>query len=58
MADENIIQKFSLKYKGGTRNYLVEQINQNELLSKKYENVCAATLASAFTGWVPISVFA
>ena len=58
MADENINQKFRLKYKVETRNYLVDEITKNELVSKKYKNVCIAltyfehllVLASAFTG--------
>ena len=40
VAEENISQEFRLKNIDGTRNYLLEKINQNELISKKYKNVC------------------
>ena len=36
MAEENISQKFRLKNINETRNYLIEEINQNELMSKKH----------------------
>ena len=34
MSEENISQEFRLKNINGTRNYLIEEINQNELMSK------------------------
>ena len=34
-------QEFSLKNIDDTRNYLIEEINQNELKSKKHKKVCA-----------------
>ena len=34
MAEENISQEFRLKEKDKTRNYLIEQIKENELISK------------------------
>ena len=49
-----------------TRNYFIEEINQNDLMSKKYKKVCTALhfiehlliLPSAVTGSVSISAFA
>ena len=48
-----------------TRNYLIEEVNQNELMSKKHKKICTALnyiehfiiLASAITGRVSISAF-
>ena len=50
MVEENLIQKFSLKNVDETRNYFVEEIEQNEVkyevyeeyikMSKKYKKVC------------------
>ena len=37
---ENISQEFRLKNIDETRNCLIEEINQNELMSKKPKNVC------------------
>ena len=39
MAQENISQEFRLKNIDETRNYLIEEINRNELMSKKHEKV-------------------
>ena len=36
MSEENISQEFRLKNIDETRNYLIEEINQNELMIKKY----------------------
>ena len=36
MSEENISQEFRLK-NGERRNYLIEEINQNELMCKKLE---------------------
>ena len=36
MTEENISQEFRLKNINETKNYLIEEINQNELMSKKY----------------------
>ena len=41
MVEENITQKFRLKNIDQTRNYLIEQINRNELISKKHEKACS-----------------
>ena len=40
MAEENISQEFRLKNIDETRNYLIEEINRNELISKRHEKVC------------------
>ena len=40
MAEENIRQEFRLKNTDETSNYLIEEINRNELISKKYKQVC------------------
>ena len=66
MAEENISQEFRLKNIDETRNYLIEEINRNELMSKKHRKVCTIInyiehfliLASAITGPISISVFA
>ena len=39
MSEENISQEFILKNIDETRNYLIEEINQNELKSKKHKKV-------------------
>ena len=39
MSEENMRQEFILKKVDETRNYLTEETNQNELMSKKHENV-------------------
>ena len=65
MAEENISQEFRLKNVDETRNYLIEEINRHELISKKHKNVCTTLnyidhfliLASAVTGCVSISAF-
>ena len=38
MAEENMNQEFRLKNIDGTRNYFIEEINQNELMSKKIKS--------------------
>ena len=40
MSEENISQEFSLKNIDETRNYFLEEINQNELISKNYKKFC------------------
>ena len=42
MAQENISQEFRLKNIDETRNYLIEEINRNELMSKKHEKFCTS----------------
>ena len=39
MSEENITQEFRLNNLDETRNYLNEEINQNELMSKKHKKV-------------------
>ena len=66
MSEENISQEFRLKNIDETRNYLIEETNRNELLSKKHKKVCTTLnyiehfliLASTITGCVSISAFA
>ena len=38
MSEENISQEFKLK-NIDDRNYLIEEINQNELMTEKHKNV-------------------
>ena len=40
MAKKNISQKFRLKNIDETRNYLIEEINQSGLISKKCKRIC------------------
>ena len=58
--------EFKLKNIDETRNYYIEEINQqNTLMSKKHKSVCTALncneqeliLASTITGWISISAF-
>ena len=66
MAEENISQEFRLKNIDETRNYLIEEINQNELMSQNLKKICTTLnyiehfliLASTITGCVSISAFA
>ena len=66
MAKENINQEFLLKNTNETRNYLIEKINLNGLVSKKDEKVCTTLnyiekfliLASTITACGSISAFA
>ena len=66
MGEENRIQEFILKNIRETRNYFLEEIKQNELVSKKKQKkVCTnlnytghiLILASANTGCISISAF-
>ena len=64
MFEENISQEFRLKNVDETRNYFLEAITQNELMSKKDKKVCTSLnyienfllLASTINGC--ISIFA
>ena len=66
MSKENLTQEFRLKNIEGTRNYLIEEISQHELMSKKHINVYGVLnyiehlliLVSTVTGCVCISAFA
>ena len=65
MVEENISQEFRLKDIDRTRNYLIEEINRNELISKKHKKICTTPnytehfliLGSAVTGCISISAF-
>ena len=39
MVEENISQEFRLKTIDETRNYFLEEINQNELMRRKHKKV-------------------
>ena len=41
MVEENISQEFRLKNIDETRNYFLEEMKQNELMSRKHKKVCA-----------------
>ena len=66
MSEENMNQEFRLKKIDEIRNYLIEEIDWNELLSKKHKKVCrvlnyiehSLILISTITGCVSISEFA
>ena len=66
MCEENIIQKFKLKNIDETRNYLIKEINENELMSKKHQKIYRdliyvehlLILFSTVTGCISISSFA
>ena len=55
MPEENINQEFRSKKMDEIRNYLIEEINRNDLLSKKHKKVI---VISSITGFVSISAFA
>ena len=65
MAEENISQKFRIKNINEARNCLIEEINSNELISKKHKKVCTTLnyleqffiLGSTITGCVSIAAF-
>ena len=65
MFKEKISQEFGLRNIGETRNYFVEEIDQNELMRNKNKKVCMILnytdhfliLASPVTGRISISVF-
>ena len=66
MVEENISQDFRLKNIDERRNYFLEEIKENELMSKKHEKLCATLnyienfliVVSTITGCISISVFA
>ena len=66
MPEENINKEFRLKKIDEIRNYLIEEINQNKLISKKHKNVCTVLncidhlliVISTITGCVSVSAFA
>ena len=66
MSEESISQEFRLKSIDQTRNCFIEEINQNELMSKKHKKVCRVlnysehllVLISTVSEGVYISAFA
>ena len=63
MTEENISTEFRLKNINERRNYFIEEINQNELMSKEHKNVCGVLnyiehLLLLVTRCVSISAFA
>ena len=63
MSVENIDQEFRLKNIDEVRNYLMEEVNQNELMSKKHKKVYRVLnyikhlliIIYTFTGCISIS---
>ena len=66
MLEESISQEFRLTNIDKTKNYLLEEIEQNELMSRKPKKVCTTLnyikdlliLASTITGCISIVSFA
>ena len=66
MSDESMSQEFRLKNIDEVRNYFIEVIKQNELVSKKHKKACRffnyiehlIILISTVSGYVSISAFA
>ena len=66
MDEANISQEFRFKNIYETRNYFLEEIKQNELMSRKNKKVCTnlnyiehfLILTSTITGCISISAFA
>ena len=66
MPAENVNQEFRLEKINETRNYLIEEINQNALMSKKHKKVCRVLnyieqlpiAISTITGCASTSAFA
>ena len=66
MVKENINQEFRSKNIDETRNYFLEEIEQNELMSREHKKICTTLnymehfliLASPITGCISISAFA
>ena len=62
VTEENISQKFGLKNIDKTKSYFIEEISQNELMSKQHKNVFGVVnciehlliLVSTVTGCVSI----
>ena len=65
VAEENTSQEFRLINIDETRNYSIEEINRNELMSRKHQKICATLnyielfliLASTITRYISISTF-
>ena len=39
MVEENVSQEFRMKNKEETKNYFIEEVNPNELMSKKHNKI-------------------
>ena len=65
MPEENINQEFRLEKIDEISNHLIEEINQNKLMSKKHKKICkvlnyidhSLIVISTITGYVSVSVF-
>ena len=65
MPEESIYPEFRLKKIDEIRNYLIEEISQNKLISKKFKKVCRVcnyiynllVVTSTITGCISISAF-
>ena len=65
MAEENTSSEIRLKNRDETRNYFLEEIEQNKLISRKHEKVCTILnyieyfliLVSIITGYISFSNF-
>ena len=65
MVEENISQEFRSKNINEARNYFLQEIKQNELMSKKHKKFCATLnyiehfllLASTINGCISCSAF-
>ena len=63
MVEKNISKEFRLKSIGKTRKYFLEEIEQNELMSRKHKRVCTnlsyiehfLILDSAITGCISLA---
>ena len=66
MVEENISQEYRLKNIDETRDFLIEETNRNELMSKKHKKVSVtlnyiehfSMLTSTITGCISVSTFA
>ena len=66
MPEKNMNQELRLKEIDEIKNYLIEEINRNEIMSKKHKKVCGVLnyidhsliVISTITGCVSISAFA
>ena len=66
MTEGNLSQEFKFKKIDERRNYFIQEIKQNDLISKKHKKVCTILnytkhlliLASTVTGCVSISAIA
>ena len=65
MVEENIRQDLRLKNIDETRNYFLEEIEQNELMSRKHKKICTTLnyiehfliLTSGITGCISLAAF-